>query len=240
MGCQVKEDKKEPAISSIFTKRSGEKKKRKTREFAPMLRLARQVRQHHCSYDVLISPTTPRNMLSRKNKDLRTIKEGVEGKYVKKETPPEMPSTYYHDGDFILSFATSLLLLSSVFSTRTHSSAQFVVLCAKDTFLARTSSRRRKFDFSCFFSRVLYKVYLQVIRKFRLQGRRDARKVQAHKYINRRDIIRSLHARKGIFKFRSEASSRLVSFLVNYRRLYRTSPFYHVISGALKFLSSYF
>jgi scaffold protein salvador len=30
-------------------------------------------------------------MLSRK-KDLRTIKEGVVGKYVKKETPPEMPS----------------------------------------------------------------------------------------------------------------------------------------------------
>lgn len=33
-------------------------------------------------------------MLSRKNKDLRTIKEGVVGKYVKKETPPEMPSEY--------------------------------------------------------------------------------------------------------------------------------------------------
>lgn len=31
-------------------------------------------------------------MLSRKNKDLRTIKEGVVGKYVKKDTPPEMPS----------------------------------------------------------------------------------------------------------------------------------------------------
>ncbi|KAL1110336.1 hypothetical protein AAG570_007869 [Ranatra chinensis] len=30
-------------------------------------------------------------MLSRKNKDLRTVKEGVVGKYVKKETPPEMP-----------------------------------------------------------------------------------------------------------------------------------------------------
>ncbi|XP_077254615.1 protein salvador homolog 1 isoform X1 [Temnothorax americanus] len=30
-------------------------------------------------------------MLSKKNKDLRTIKEGVVGKYVKKETPPEMP-----------------------------------------------------------------------------------------------------------------------------------------------------
>ncbi|KAK0182088.1 hypothetical protein PV327_000257 [Microctonus hyperodae] len=30
-------------------------------------------------------------MLSRKNKDLRTIKEGVVGKYVKKETPPEIP-----------------------------------------------------------------------------------------------------------------------------------------------------
>ncbi|XP_011152350.1 protein salvador homolog 1 isoform X1 [Harpegnathos saltator] len=38
-------------------------------------------------------------MLSRKNKDLRTIKEGVEGKYVKKETPPEMPNciiTIFH------------------------------------------------------------------------------------------------------------------------------------------------
>lgn len=31
-------------------------------------------------------------MLSRKNKELRTIKEGVVGKYVKKDTPPEMPS----------------------------------------------------------------------------------------------------------------------------------------------------
>lgn len=31
-------------------------------------------------------------MLTRKNKDLRTIKEGVVGKYVKKDTPPEMPS----------------------------------------------------------------------------------------------------------------------------------------------------
>ncbi|GLH01020.1 hypothetical protein R5R35_006266 [Gryllus longicercus] len=30
-------------------------------------------------------------MLSRKNKDLRTMKEGVVGKYVKKETPPEIP-----------------------------------------------------------------------------------------------------------------------------------------------------
>lgn len=30
-------------------------------------------------------------MLSRKNKELRTIKEGVVGKYVKKDTPPEMP-----------------------------------------------------------------------------------------------------------------------------------------------------
>ncbi|XP_044265771.1 protein salvador homolog 1 [Tribolium madens] len=30
-------------------------------------------------------------MLSRKNKDLKTIKEGVVGKYVKKDTPPEMP-----------------------------------------------------------------------------------------------------------------------------------------------------
>ncbi|XP_022904504.1 protein salvador homolog 1 [Onthophagus taurus] len=30
-------------------------------------------------------------MLSRKNKDLRSIKEGVVGKYVKKDTPPEMP-----------------------------------------------------------------------------------------------------------------------------------------------------
>lgn len=30
-------------------------------------------------------------MLSRKNKELKTIKEGVVGKYVKKDTPPEMP-----------------------------------------------------------------------------------------------------------------------------------------------------
>lgn len=30
-------------------------------------------------------------MLSRKNKDLRAINEGVVGKYVKKDTPPEMP-----------------------------------------------------------------------------------------------------------------------------------------------------
>lgn len=30
-------------------------------------------------------------MLSRKSKD-KTIKEGVVGKYVKKETPPEIPS----------------------------------------------------------------------------------------------------------------------------------------------------
>lgn len=30
-------------------------------------------------------------MLSKKNKDLRTIKEGVVGKYMKKETPPELP-----------------------------------------------------------------------------------------------------------------------------------------------------
>ncbi|GJQ78357.1 hypothetical protein Trydic_g22184 [Trypoxylus dichotomus] len=30
-------------------------------------------------------------MLSRKNKDLKSIKEGVVGRYVKKETPPEMP-----------------------------------------------------------------------------------------------------------------------------------------------------
>lgn len=34
------------------------------------------------------------NMLSRKNKDLRTIKDGVVGKYVKKESPPEIPSKY--------------------------------------------------------------------------------------------------------------------------------------------------
>lgn len=30
-------------------------------------------------------------MLSRKNKELRTIKEGVDGKYIKKDTPPQMP-----------------------------------------------------------------------------------------------------------------------------------------------------
>lgn len=34
-------------------------------------------------------------MLSRKNKELRTIKDGVVGKYVKKDTPPEMPSECY-------------------------------------------------------------------------------------------------------------------------------------------------
>lgn len=32
----------------------------------------------------------------RKNKDLKTIKEGVVGKYVKKDTPPEMPSKQTH------------------------------------------------------------------------------------------------------------------------------------------------
>lgn len=32
-------------------------------------------------------------MLSRKSKD-KTIKEGVVGKYVKKETPPEIPSKF--------------------------------------------------------------------------------------------------------------------------------------------------
>lgn len=35
-------------------------------------------------------------MLSRKNKDLKTIKEGVVGKYVKKDTPPEMPSMLFY------------------------------------------------------------------------------------------------------------------------------------------------
>jgi hypothetical protein len=46
-------------------------------------------------------------MLSRK-KDQRTIKEGVVGKYVKKETPPEMPSeclsvqfTFVHIADIL-------------------------------------------------------------------------------------------------------------------------------------------
>jgi len=33
-------------------------------------------------------------MLSRKNKDTRTIKEGVVGKYVKKDRPPEIPSMF--------------------------------------------------------------------------------------------------------------------------------------------------
>lgn len=33
-------------------------------------------------------------MLSRKNKDTRTIKEGVVGKYVKKDKPPEIPSKF--------------------------------------------------------------------------------------------------------------------------------------------------
>lgn len=32
-------------------------------------------------------------MLSRKSKD-KTIKEGVVGKYVKKDTPPEIPSKF--------------------------------------------------------------------------------------------------------------------------------------------------
>lgn len=32
-------------------------------------------------------------MLSRKSKD-KSIKEGVVGKYVKKDTPPEIPSEY--------------------------------------------------------------------------------------------------------------------------------------------------
>lgn len=41
---------------------------------------------HHCYVC-----NTILKMLSRK-KDQRTIKEGVVGKYVKKETPPEMPS----------------------------------------------------------------------------------------------------------------------------------------------------
>lgn len=35
-------------------------------------------------------------MLSRKSKD-KTIKEGVVGKYVKKETPPEIPSEFEID-----------------------------------------------------------------------------------------------------------------------------------------------
>lgn len=34
------------------------------------------------------------DMLSRKNKDTRTIKEGVVGKYVKKDKPPEIPSMF--------------------------------------------------------------------------------------------------------------------------------------------------
>lgn len=34
-------------------------------------------------------------MLSRKNKELKTIKEGVVGKYVKKDTPPEIASNFY-------------------------------------------------------------------------------------------------------------------------------------------------
>ena len=43
---------------------------------------------HHCYVCNAIL-----EMLSRK-KDQRTIKEGVVGKYVKKETPPEMPSEW--------------------------------------------------------------------------------------------------------------------------------------------------
>lgn len=41
-------------------------------------------------------------MLSRKNKELRTIKEGVVGKYVKKDTPPEMPSESYNFHLFVI------------------------------------------------------------------------------------------------------------------------------------------
>lgn len=47
-------------------------------------------------------------MKSRKNKDLRTIKEGVVGKYVKKETPPEMPSKVFQiSNDFLAKFKLS-------------------------------------------------------------------------------------------------------------------------------------
>lgn len=55
-------------------------------------------------------------MLSRKNKDLRTIKEGVVGKYVKKETPPEMPSKL-------------LLLLSQMIFEKTNHFVSLSNLC---------------------------------------------------------------------------------------------------------------
>lgn len=48
-------------------------------------------------------------MLSRKNKDLRTIKEGVVGKYVKKDTPPEMPSKFKINNE--INFITLYLLI---------------------------------------------------------------------------------------------------------------------------------
>lgn len=48
-------------------------------------------------------------MLSRKNKDLRTIKEGVVGKYVKKDSPPEIPSKCLAYEDFVsLSYGSNL------------------------------------------------------------------------------------------------------------------------------------
>jgi len=64
-----------------------------------------------------IDRTDTRNMLSRKNKDLRTIKEGVVGKYVKKETPPEMPSMYQKFVSFYSSLSSFSLYPILVFVT---------------------------------------------------------------------------------------------------------------------------
>lgn len=55
-------------------------------------------------------------MLSRKNKDLRTIKEGVVGKYVKKETPPEMPSINYFYSKNDTQMSLKLLIPNILFS----------------------------------------------------------------------------------------------------------------------------
>lgn len=48
-------------------------------------------------------------MLSRKSKD-KTIKEGVVGKYVKKETPPEIPSELFL---LLLFFSTNFQVSSN-------------------------------------------------------------------------------------------------------------------------------
>lgn len=48
-------------------------------------------------------------MLSRKNKDLKSIKEGVVGRYVKKDTPPEMPSKT--KGILVMKFLKTMYIL---------------------------------------------------------------------------------------------------------------------------------